>query len=88
MKFIKITDKEKEALLEFLGYAVNKDGLVVSKETGKLVECPYTRESVRFETASIMPGSTVIFNTTELALAQYFSEHIENGERKCQKSQT
>lgn len=84
MKFIELTDQQKTVLLDFLGYAV-KDGIVFSKKDNKPHICPYTREPVRFSEASVMPGSTIVFNTNALTLAEYFSEHVENGEIKCQR---
>ena len=88
MEFLKLSDQEKRVLLDFLGYAVSKEGIVLSKGNNKPHICPYTGEPVRFKDASVMPGSTVIFNTSVLALAEYFSEHVENKEdsdNECQR---
>lgn len=84
MKLIELTDEEKVVLLDFLGYKV-KCGTVISKETNKPHDCPYTGVPVKLSNASVMPGSTVIFNTTPLTLAKYFSEHVENRGCTCQK---
>lgn len=80
MQFIKLSDEEKRVLLDFLGYSVNEEGIVVSKENNRPHICPYTGEPVRFDIVSVMPGSTVVFNTSILTLAEYFSEHVEDGE--------
>ena len=85
MELLRLNDQQRIVLLDFLGYAV-KDGIVVSKGTEKPHICPYTEEPVRFKDVSVMPGSTIIFNTTALSLAQYFSEHPEgeDSDSKCQ----
>jgi len=80
MEFIKLSEEAKKVLLDFLGYKVDENGIVLSKDTNQPHICPYTGEPVRFDAASIMPGSTVVFNTSILTLAEYFSEHIEHGE--------
>ncbi len=86
MQFIRLFDAEKKILLDFLGYGVNKDGIVVSKDN-KMLICPYTGEPIRFKDASVMPGSTVIFNTSPFTLAEYFSKHVECGDNndRCRK---
>ena len=83
MEFLKLTDQQKETMLNFLGFFVNNEGIICSKENNKIIICPYSNEPVRFKDASIMPGSTVIFNTSALNLARYFSEYIEEGKEKC-----
>jgi hypothetical protein len=86
MDILKITEREKKVLLDFLGYKTNKAGIVISKDTGKSIFCPYTKEPVKFNKASIMPGSTVIFNTDALTLSEYFTEYVDKGECECKKT--
>ena len=64
---------------------VDEKGIILSKKTNKPIECPYTKELVHFDKASVMPDSTIVFNTTPLTLAEYFSDNIESGEDECQK---
>ncbi len=80
---ITLTNEQKLVLFDFLGYKV-KNNILVLKKTDKQQICPYTKEPVRFNEASVMPGSTVIFNTNALTLAEYFSEHVDNGGKICQ----
>lgn len=87
MLFIKLTSKEKRVLLDCLGYDV-KNGAVFTKKDGEPHICPYTERPVMLEEASVMPGSTVVFNTTELSLAQYFTEHEEKKVVPCQILET
>ncbi len=83
MQLLKLTVDQKIILLDFLGYKV-KNGIIYKKDDTPC-KCPYTKEPVRFCDASIMPGSTILFNTTALTLAEYFSEYVENEECECQK---
>jgi hypothetical protein len=80
MEMIHLTDEQKRTILDFLDYSVDEKGVIISKKDNKPYMCPYTGDPVLFNKVSIMPGSTVIFNTSPLTLAQYFSEHVENGE--------
>jgi len=84
MEFFELTETAKKVLLDILGYSVNKEGVIIEKETGKTHICKYTGEPVRFLDAAIMPGSTVIFNASPVTLSEYFEEYLnegENGER-------
>lgn len=77
LDFIDITLNEKITLLDILGYYVDENGVIYNKDTKEQHICPYTNEIVLIENASILPGSTVIINTTELSISEYFTEHID-----------
>jgi hypothetical protein len=77
LEFIDISLGEKTILLDILGYSVDEDGFIHYKDTDQMHICPYTHETVNIKNASILPGSTVIINTTDLAISEYFSEHID-----------
>ena len=38
----------------------------------------YTKEAVKLENASILPGSTIIIDTNSFSLAEYFEEFGKN----------
>ncbi len=78
MEFEHLGLEEKEILLEILGYYVDENGIIFDKNTGEEHVCPVTNDVVFIENASVLPGSTVIINTTELSLSEYFLEHVEN----------
>ncbi len=77
IKFEKIGIEERKALLDILGYEVNEDGIIIVKETGREYKDPITEEVVFIENASVLPGSTVIINTSELSLAEYVTRYLE-----------
>ena len=88
MQFVKLSDEAKIMILDFLGFERNEEGIVVSKSDKKILICKYNGDPVRFADASIMPGSTIIFNTTPLSLSEYFSEYVEKEEdNKWQKTE-
>ncbi len=77
IKFEKIGIEERKVLLDILGYKVNGDGIILDKETGEEYKDPITGDVVFIENASILPGSTIIINTSELSLAEYLTKFVE-----------
>lgn len=77
VEFEDIGLEEKAILLDILGYYVDENGLIYDKATHKEHICPITNKVVFIEDASILPGSTVVMNTTQLSLSEYFSRYFE-----------
>ncbi|HJH29906.1 MAG TPA: hypothetical protein C5S51_09490 [Methanosarcinaceae archaeon] len=75
--FTNINIEQKTALMDILGYYVDENGIIFDKETNIQHICPITEETVSIDNASILPGSTIIINTTELSLSEYFKEFFE-----------
>ncbi len=78
MQFENLGLEEKEILLGILGYYVDENGMIFNRETGKEHLCPVTNDVIFIENASVLPGSTVVMNTTDLSLSEYFLEHLES----------
>ncbi|MDO9517460.1 MAG: hypothetical protein Q7J10_05345 [Methanosarcinaceae archaeon] len=76
--FTDINIEQKTALVDILGYYIDEDGIIFDKETKMQHICPITKEAVSIDNASILPGSTIIINTTELSLSEYFTYYFEN----------
>jgi len=77
IKFEEIGIDEKRILLEVLGYEIGEAGIIINKDTRKEHICPITGSVVFIENASVLPGSTVVINTSELSLAEYFTQFVE-----------
>lgn len=77
VEFLNLGLEEKNLLLDILGYHVDENGLIYDKETHEEHICPITNEVVFIENASILPGSTVVMNTTKVSLSEYFSKYLE-----------
>ena len=75
--FTDINSEQKTALMDILGYYVDEKGIIFDKKTKMQHICPITEESVSIDNASILPGSTIIINTTELSLSEYFTDFFE-----------
>jgi hypothetical protein len=75
--FENINIEQKTALMDILGYYVDEKGIIFDKKTKMQHICPITEESVSIDNASILPGSTIIINTTELSLSEYFTDFFE-----------
>ena len=76
--FTNINIEEKTALMDILGYYVDEKGIIFDKKTKIEHICPITKEIVSIDNASILPGSTIIINTTELSLSEYFTDFFED----------
>ena len=70
-------EEQKKILLKALGYGINEHGFIIEENTKKIVWCRYTNKPVKFDQASILPGSTIIINTTPIALSSYIEEFLE-----------
>ena len=77
IKFEEIGIEEKKVLLDVLGYEVDDNGIIFDKSTQKEHVCPVTGDPVFVENASILPGSTIVIKTTDLSLAEYFTNFVE-----------
>jgi len=76
-KFLNLSSDKKRLLLLALGYKVNKKGFVVWADTERKVWCKYTKRPVHFNEVSILPGSTVVINSTPTSLSKYIEEYLE-----------
>jgi len=76
-RFIKLNDDQKLVLLKSLGYDVNSNGFIIDSKTGNKILCKYTEKPVLFKDASILPGSTVIVNTSLITLSEYIFDYLE-----------
>lgn len=77
IEFLEISNEEKKVLLDVLGYDVDEKGLIISREKKVPHICPYTKREVFLDNASILPGSTIIINTSALSLSEYISKNLE-----------
>ena len=76
-KVTHLNDENKKLLLDFLGFTIDADNLVVDKSNNKRVICPYSNKYVHLSNASVMPGSTIIINTSPYTLSCYISEFLK-----------
>lgn len=77
IRFLDVNDDEKKLLLDILGFEVSEDMVIIEKKTKTPYICPITKKKVRLEDASILPGSTIIINTSAITLSEYFSRFLE-----------
>ena len=75
--FISLDYDRKVILLNALGYGVDREGYIIEEDTKKRVVCKYTNKYVKINGASILPGSTVIINTSPVTLSEYIEEYLE-----------
>ncbi|MDG6989504.1 MAG: hypothetical protein JRN21_09355 [Nitrososphaerota archaeon] len=73
-----VPDQVKTKLLNYLGFAVDKEGFVT--KDGRRVVDKYSGEEVTMDNMDIMPGrrgDAVILDHNILSLASYFDEYGE-----------
>lgn len=68
---------DKKILLEILGYTIDEEGFILSTDKDRAI-CPFTNTHIKLETASIMPGSLIIMNTTPVTLSEYFYQYPDD----------
>jgi len=78
--FMDLNKDERELLLDSLGFDIDGNGIIIEKCTNKPYMCPITGKEVHFDNASILPGSTVVINTSAYTLSEYFSKYLERRE--------
>ena len=78
-KFISLSDGQKLVLLKSLDYDVDENGYIVDKNNKKVI-CKYSNQTVLFRNASILPGSTLIVNTSLINISEYISDYLEPDE--------
>ena len=78
-KFISLGDEQKLVLLKSLDYDVDYNGYIVDKNNKKVM-CRYSNQPVLLKNASILPGSTILLNTSLITISDYISEFLESDE--------
>lgn len=78
-KFISLTDAQKLFLLKSLDYNLDENGYVVDQNNKKVI-CRYSKQPVLFKNASILPGSTIIVNTSLISISEYITDYLEPDE--------
>lgn len=76
--FEKLNLDEMHTFLDIIGYETDEDGVIIDKETKEEYISPVTEQTVFIENASVLPGSTIIVDTSELSLSEYFTKYLES----------
>jgi hypothetical protein len=77
ISFIEMNNEERKLLLDILDYKIDEEGFVVDNRTKQHHICPMSNMKVRINDSSILPGSTIIINTSALTLSEYFSRYLD-----------
>ena len=75
-KFLSLSDEKKKILLKALGYGIDNQGFITDENSNRVL-CKYTGVEVPFINASILPGSTIIINTSPYTISKYLEEYVE-----------
>jgi len=75
MEYVQITPSNKETILELFSKAVDDEGYVVEKKTGKRLVCPYSKQEIHSDVFSILPGSATFVNNLSYCFAEHITTH-------------
>ena len=74
VKLLDLSRQDTIDLLEVLGYGVDVEKGIVTKD-GKPYDCPYTKRPVELDNVSIFPGTITVMNTDPLSISEYLVDH-------------
>lgn len=72
MEYIQISDSNRMTILDLFNKSVDSEGFIIDKVTGKKERCPYSKQHIKKDNFSIIPGSAIFVNNYPYC----FSEHI------------
>ena len=75
MKYLQINDVNKDVILELFSKAVDEEGLIIEKKTGKKLICPYSKQNIHINDFSILPGSATFVNNKIYCFAEHIASH-------------
>ncbi|MBI3027521.1 hypothetical protein HYY70_05410 [Candidatus Woesearchaeota archaeon] len=77
IEFLDLSPEEKILLLDVLDFSIDKEGYIYDELLKERHICPYTKKEVLFQNASILPGSTLVINTSALTISEYITDKLE-----------
>ena len=77
IEFLDLSPEEKILLLDVLGFSIDKEGYIYDLLLKERHICPYTKKDILSQNASILPGSTLIINTSALTISEYITDKLE-----------
>ena len=72
MKYLQVNDSNKDVILELFGKSLDDEGFIIEKKNKNKLICPYSKEHIRGNSFSILPGSATFVNNYPYC----FAEHI------------
>lgn len=71
MKYIRVSNSNKNVILDLFNKSVDSEGFIVEKGTNNKLVCPYSKQLIKEDSFSILPGSAIFVNNR----AYCFSMH-------------
>jgi hypothetical protein len=71
MKVIAITPENLESTLSIFGKEIDDDGYLIEKSSKKRLICPYSREPIKKDNFSVLPGSATFVNNYYYCFAEH-----------------
>jgi len=76
MKYIQVKETNVDVILELFSKEKDPEGFIIEKKTKKRLICPYTREAIRANNFSILPGSATFVKNEPFCFAEHITTHI------------
>lgn len=77
MEFEELGIEEKKLLLKAYDYDVNEDGVIIDSLLNEPLVSNDTKRQIKLNSASFLPGSLNIIDTTPLTISKFLREKIE-----------
>lgn len=75
MEFLQVTPSNKEVILELFSKQIDKEGFIIEKKSGNRIICPYSKQEIRSDNFSILPGSATFVNNFSYCFAEHVTTH-------------
>lgn len=75
MEYIRITESNRDVILELFSKSTDTEGYIVEKKTGIRIVCPYTKRNILSKSFSILPGTATFVNNKPYCFAEHIVSH-------------
>ncbi|PKP54573.1 MAG: hypothetical protein CVT90_00570 [Candidatus Altiarchaeales archaeon HGW-Altiarchaeales-3] len=75
MKYMQINNSNKGVILELFGKSLDDDGFIIEKKNKIRLICPYSKEHIRGNNFSILPGTATFVNNKPYCFAEHIVSH-------------
>lgn len=75
MEFLQINQDNVKVILELFSKAVDSEGFITEIKTGKRLICPYSKENIKVDNFSILPGTVTFVNNYPFCFAEHITTH-------------
>lgn len=75
MDVIEITEDNREVILDLFDKGVDSEGYIIEQRTGNRLMCPYSKQEIKVDSFSILPGSCTFINNSPYCFTEHMVDH-------------